>query len=260
MNPVTDHGPRIPVVNKPHLYLLPGLLTDARVFQHQVATLSEIADVSVADLSNADSISALAAGALARAPAQRFALAGLSMGGYVALEIMRQAPERVLALALIDTSSRADTDLAVEGRQRLIHQAATDFERVVTDLSHKMVHPSQLSDATLMATIKGMALGLGMSVFLRQQKAIMGRIDSRPYLDAIHCPTLVLCGREDVVTPLALHEEMAAAIAGSRLVVVDQCGHLAPLGQPQRVSRAMAAWLYLASEAASTESLRADVS
>ncbi len=240
-------------VNKPHLYLLPGLLNDARVWQHQTTALADIAHVTVADLTNADSVSA-------KAPAQRFALAGLSMGGYVALEVMRQAPERVLALALIDTSSRADTDIAVENRQRLIHKAATDFDAVVNELSHKMVHPSALTDEPLMTLIKNMALGLGKSVFLRQQKAIMQRIDSRPYLDAINCPTLVLCGREDVVTPLPLHEEMAAAIAASRLVVVEQCGHLAPLGQPQRVTRALTAWLYLASEAASTESERADVS
>ena len=227
----------------PHLYLLPGLLCDAQLWQHQAQALAATAQVSVANLTGAESIEALAEHALAHAPAEQFALAGLSMGGYVALEIMRQAPERVLALALLDTSARADSAAASEQRERAMQLAETDFNLVIRDLLHKLVHPSQLADPALMALIAGMARNLGKDVFVRQQRAIRGRCDSRPQLAAIHCPTLVLCGREDVITPIPLHEELHAGIVGSRLVIVENCGHLSPLSQPQLVSKALGQWL-----------------
>jgi len=230
-------------IDKPHLLLLPGLLNDDRLWRHQISALHDVAEISVADLTGGDSMAALASAVLARAPVPQFALAGLSMGGYVALEIMRQAPERVLALALLDTSARPDTPQATEGRHKLIAQAESDFAGVIDTLMPKMVHPSQLRDAGIVDVIRAMAETVGKDAFTRQQKAIIGRIDSRPSLQRITCPTLLLCGRDDVVTPVEVHEEMAAAMAGSQLVIIDQCGHLSPLGQPQQVTDALAAWL-----------------
>lgn len=230
-------------MKSPHLFLLPGLSNDAHLWEYQVSALSHLAHASVADLTGADSISSLASAALSQAPAERFALAGLSMGGYVALEIMRQVPERVLALALLDTSARPDTPQATENRWTLMQLAETNFQAVIDTLLPKLVHPSRLNDAALVKVITAMAQSVGKEAFIRQQRAMLGRIDSRPFLPRIECPTLVLCGREDEITPVEVHEEMAAGIASSSLVIVEECGHLSTLGQPQRVTQALEKWL-----------------
>ena len=226
-----------------HLFLLPGLLNDASLWQHQISGLSNVAHASVADLTGADSISALASAALAQAPAERFALAGLSMGGYVGLEIMRQAPERVLALALLDTTARPDTPQATEGRQNLMQLAETNFPAVIETLLPRLVHPSRLNDISIVEVITVMANSVGKEAFMRQQRAIIGRIDSRPFLHQIKCPTLVLCGREDVITPVEVHEDMATGISSSSLAIIEECGHLSTLGQPQQVTEALKEWL-----------------
>jgi len=226
-----------------HLLLLPGLLNDARLWQWQVSALSEIAHVSVADLTQADSIASMAAYALAQLPAEKFALAGLSMGGYVALEIMRQAPERVVALALLDTSARPDASEATETRRRLMKLAETNFPAVLDLRLSKLIHAAHRADHAIVEVITAMSNTVGKKVFARQQEAIIGRIDSRPFLSQIKCPTLVLCGREDETTPVALHEEMAAAIPHARLVIVEECGHLSTLDQPRQVTEALRQWL-----------------
>lgn len=225
------------------VYALPGLLDDERLWQHQAAALGTRYPLLTARLTGHDSIAALAASALANAPAGRFALLGLSMGGYVALEIMRQAPQRVLALALLDTNARADSEAASAFRRSLMAQAQTDFTAVVKGITPRLLHPDHLTDEALVKLIEDMAFSVGPEVFACQQTAIMGRIDSRPFLSSIACPTLVLCGREDLLTPLELHQEMAAWIAGAKLTVIEQCGHMSALEQPQRVNEALAAWL-----------------
>lgn len=228
---------------KLNLLLLPGILNDARVFQAQIESLGDIAQSTVGDLTVADTIPELANEVLAHAP-QKFALAGLSMGGYVALEIMRQAPERVLGLALLDTSARADTQESIANRIRLMDQAEANFQIVLDTLMPKVVHPLRMKYNSMVDTVYTMGHRVGKDAFMRQQRAIMGRIDSRPHLSKIvDCPTLVLCGRDDVLTPVALHEEMAAAIPGAKLVIVDECAHLSPMGQPEAVSAAMREWL-----------------
>lgn len=229
-------------MDKLNLVLLPGLLNDARLYQNQISALSHTADAMVADLTVADSMPALAAAVLAKAPS-RFALAGLSMGGYVAFEIMRQAPERVSALALLDTTARPDTTESTANRRRLMELAEKDFDAVVDALLPKMFHPSHLKDNSRTGVFKAMAASAGKEAFLRQQRAIIGRIDSRPHLDRIECPTLVLCGREDAVTPVDVHEEIAGAIPSAKLTVVNDCGHLSALDQPQAVTDALKKWL-----------------
>jgi pimeloyl-ACP methyl ester carboxylesterase len=226
-----------------NLMLLPGLLNDARLWQHQCAALAPLADVRVADLTTAESMAALAESVLAQAPAGPFALAGLSMGGYVALEIMRQAPKRVIALALLDTSARPDTSEARANRHQAIEQAQRDFSQIAPVLMQKQLHPDHLRQEQLVDAITQMAQRIGKDAYIRQQRAIMSRIDSRPFLKDIACPTLVLCGREDRITPLEVHQEMAVAIPAAQLVVVEGSGHLSPLEQPQAVSDAMQLWL-----------------
>lgn len=230
-------------IQYPHLVLLPGLLTDFRLWQHQAAGLGEIAHISVGDLTNADTIAGMAEDVLGNAPTEQFALAGLSMGGYVALEIMRQAPERVLALALLDTSARPDTPTALEKRQAAIELAQTNFQKVIAELMSKQLHPAHLQDEVLVDMLTDMAINLGSNTFIRQQQAIAGRIDSLPFLQDIQCPTLILCGREDAITPLGVHQEMVSAIANAGLVIVDECGHLSAVEQPTRVNEALAQWL-----------------
>lgn len=227
----------------PHVVMLPGLANDARLWQHQTAGLSEIAHVWIGDLTTVDTITAMATSVLEAAPVQKFVLAGMSMGGYVALEIMRQAPERILGLALLDTTARPDTPTALENRRSAIERAEVDFQAVINELMAKQLHPSRLDDAYLVDLVSDMALSLGKHTFIRQQKAISNRIDSLPFLPLIKCPTLVICGRDDAITPLGLHQEMVSAIPGAGLVIIDECGHLSPIEQPTPVNEALTQWL-----------------
>ncbi|RYY02113.1 MAG: alpha/beta hydrolase [Gammaproteobacteria bacterium] len=230
-------------MKKQNLVLLPGLLNDYRLFEQQIAWLADVTIATVPDLTNANSMSQLAAQTLEQAPEGEFVLAGLSMGGYLALEIIRQAPERVSALALLDTSARPDTPEATANRNELIKLAETDLNAVIEKLIPKLIHPSQLNDARQINAVKAMADTLGKDVFIRQQQAIIGRIDSRPYLKDIECPTLILCGQDDVITPLEVHEELHQGIKNSKLVTIENCGHLSTIGQPQEVTAALRDWL-----------------
>lgn len=224
------------------LVLLPGLLCDRRLFDPQTVELARLGPVAVADLTTADSIAGMADHVLAHAP-PRFALAGLSMGGIVALEILRRAAERVERLALIDTQARPDDVAARERRLALIDLARSgEFASVPQRLLLLLVHPDRVADAGLAATLRAMAEAVGGDAFIRQQTALMGRIDSRPSLPAIACPTLVLAGRQDALTPPPVQEEMAAAIPDATLVILPCCGHLAPLERPDVVTRFLCEW------------------
>lgn len=225
------------------LLLLPGLLCDGELFAPQVSGLAGVADARVADLTAHDTMSGVAADALARAPWQRFALAGLSMGGYVAYEILRQAPDRVLGLALIDTSARPDTPESTANRRRLMALAERDFPAVAETLLPKLLAPVHAADARLAAVVRDMADRVGAAAFARQQLAIIGRPDSRPGLAAIGCPTIVVAGRDDALMPHEVHDEQAAAIPGADLAILGDCGHLASIEQPDRVNAALGGWL-----------------
>jgi pimeloyl-ACP methyl ester carboxylesterase len=231
------------MAGKTTLVLLPGLLCDMALWEAQVAALSTIAEPWVADLTRDESISGMAHRVLAAAP-PRFALAGLSMGGYVAQEIMRQAPERVTRLALLDTSARMDTPEQTSRRRGLIELAQKgEFKGITPRLLPLFVHPDRLTDTTLTGAIAAMAERVGKDAFLRQQKAIMGRPDGRSDLARIAVPTLVLCGREDALTPLPLHEEIAALVPWARLEVIERCGHMSTMERPAEVNVAMGQWL-----------------
>jgi pimeloyl-ACP methyl ester carboxylesterase len=227
----------------PNLLILPGLLCDARAFQAQVAGLKHHANCVVADLSAADSIVGMAASSLRRVPPGPLAVAGHSMGGYVALEIARQVPDRVVGLALLNTNARPDSEQSTEDRRRMMKLAETDFERVVNALLPKLLHADHMRDAAMVATIKAMAAAVGKDGYVRSQTAIINRIDSRPHLGKIRCPTLVVAGRDDAIMPLAVLEELANGITGSRLVVAEKCGHMATLEQSQMVTMNLVHWL-----------------
>ena len=225
------------------LLFLPGLLEDADAFAAQIGKLAAIAPCSVADLTRSDSIAAMAADALREAPPGPIAIAGHSMGGYVALEAVRQAPERVAKLALMCTNARADSAESTENRRRLMSLARRDFPAVIEALMPRLVTAAHLEDRAIIGTITEMALGVGLEAFMRQETAIIGRIDSRPHLAQIRCPTLVLGAREDALMPLETREEMARAIPGARLAVIEDCGHMATLEQPEKVTELLAQWL-----------------
>ena len=225
------------------LLLLPGLLCDPLLWAHQHEHLSDICDITIADLTKHDSIVDMAASAITGMP-EKFALAGLSMGGYCAQEVMRQAGDRVTRLALLDTSARADSEEQTRRRRGLISLAKTGkFKGVTPKLLPLLLHPDRLEDEALTSKVMQMSENVGRDAFFQQQTAIMNRPDGLPDLAKITCPTLVLCGRQDALTGVDLHEEMAAGIKGSKLVVVDNCGHLSTMEQPEAVTAVMRYWL-----------------
>ena len=228
---------------RPHLLLLPGLLCDEALWHHQLNELATDVTMTVADMGRCETMTDMAHSVLQQAPA-RFSLAGLSMGGYCALEIMRQAPERVERLALLDTSARSDTPEQTQRRNYLIALSQRgNFRGVSTFLMPLFLHESRLADKTLVNDVVAMTRRVGAEAFVQQQKAIINRVDSRPNLAAIHCPTLVLCGRQDRLTTLELHEEIATTIPTAELTVIEQCGHLSTLERPQEVNQALKKWL-----------------
>ena len=225
------------------IVLVPGLNCSARLYTDQIPALWHFGPVMVADHTRDDSMTAIAQRILAAAP-PRFALAGLSLGGYISFEIMRQAPERVAKLALLDTSARADTPERTQMRQPRIERAKTGrFAEDWDTMFPILVHPSRYKDEALKRLMRAMGEETGAEAFLRQQKAIIARPDSRPGLAAIACPTLVLVGDSDQGTPPALSQEIAAAIAGSRLVVIPDCGHMSTVERPEAVTDALVEWM-----------------
>jgi pimeloyl-ACP methyl ester carboxylesterase len=226
------------------LIACPGLLCDAALWSHQSRHLADVADVRVPDLSLDDSIEAMAARVLADAP-PAFALAGLSMGGYVAMAVMRAAPGRVTRLALLDTSAWPDTPEQSARRRGLMQLAELgQFKGVTPKLLPQMVHPDRVAEQPLASEVMAMAERVGQAAFLRQQRAIMGREDARPGLAAVAVPTLVICGRQDALTPLARSQEIAAAIPDAKLAIIEECGHLSTMERPHAVTALMRIWLH----------------
>jgi pimeloyl-ACP methyl ester carboxylesterase len=226
------------------LLLLPGLLCDDRLWRDCLPALKGIADPRVADLTRDDSVAEMASRALDLVDGEeRFAVAGLSMGGYVALEVWRQARGRITHLALLDTSARPDTEAQKRRRRALMALSKSgQFKGVTPRLLPSLIHPSRL-DTPLAEEVMEMAARVGHDGFLRQQMAIMGRPDSRPDLKDIDVPTLVACGNEDLLTPPELHDEMAALIPGARRAGFAQAGHLPTMEVPEEAGVLMRGWL-----------------
>lgn len=230
-------APSLPIV------LIPGLLASPRLYAEQIPELWRIGPVTVATHSRDDSMAAIAERILATAPA-RFALAGLSMGGYISFEILRREPQRVAKLVLLDTSARADTPEQSEQRRAQIELARGGrLDEVVDVLFPRLVHARRWGDESLRRLWRAMVREVGAEGFINQQQAIIGRPDSRPGLAAVRCPTLVIVGDGDVLTPPERAEEIANGIPGARLAIIRDSGHLSTLEQPGAVTRAMVEFL-----------------
>ena len=225
------------------ILLIPGLGATPRLYSHQIGGLWKAGPVMVANHTAQTSMRALAQEILKDAP-PAFALAGLSMGGYIAFEILRQAPQRVLKLALLDTTARADTPEQKERRQFMMSTAQNEDMVAIAELLFPvLVHQRHSGDERLRSAVEEMLIETGVEAFVRQQIAIAGRPDSRPSLANIRCPVTVLVGDGDEVTPYPLAEEIAEAIEGARLVEVPRSGHLSTLENPQFVTSALLDWL-----------------
>ena len=217
------------------ILLVPGLGGSPRIYAPVASALWRFGPVTVANHIRDDNMGAIARRILAEAP-PRFALAGHSMGGYIAFEIMRQAPQRVAKLALINTQARPDTPEATARRRGQIARAqAGEYHAVLDELFPGFVHPSRREDAALRKLVHEMGDDIGVDAFVRQQTAVMSRPDSRP--------TLVLTGDEDNTIPNSLSVEMAGGIPGAKLVIIPHCGHLPQPEQPQATADALVDWL-----------------
>ena len=212
------------------LVLIPGTLCNGTLFEHQVRELSDLAECRVADSSQADELKAVAGGILSETTGD-FSLMGLSYGGIVAFEILRQAPHRVRRLILLNTNYKPPSETTRTNQERWVGMACLGrFEEVTTNiLTDLMLHPDHTGLPAMRAVVLQMARAVGKHGFIRQVKAQLGRPDSTADLPKITCPTLLITGREDRICPVVLHEEMAAMIAGSQLEIVEQCGHLSTL-------------------------------
>ena len=227
------------------LLLLPGMMCDARLFASQVTAFSVSRPVMVAPLVGRTSFQELAADILAQAP-PRFALAGLSMGGITAMEIVRQAPERVSRLALMDTNPLAEPPERAAERDSQIERVLAGALRPVMRDEMK---PNYLTDGPhtgrILDLCMAMAEALGPEVFADQSRALQQRPDQCHTLRTVRVPTLILCGEDDTLCPLERHELMRDLVSGSRLAVVRGAGHLPVLEQPERTNEQLKQWLTL---------------
>ena len=232
-----------PMPAKLPILLIPGLGGTLRSYAPVLPTLWRFGPVTIANHTSDDSIAAIARRILADAPA-RFALAGHSMGGYIAFEIMRQAPERVAKLALLNTQARADTPEAIARRQAFAAMLKTAGPDAVLDAMWPyLLHPSRVNDEDLKQLMRDMRADIGAEAYLRQQKAVIERIDSRPLLPTITCPTLVMSGDQDNIISNSLSVEMADGIRGAKLVILGDCGHMSMNEQPETATAALTGWL-----------------
>lgn len=225
------------------LLFVPGLSCTADLWAPQIAALSGRYDCRVADHSKGASMAEIAANILVQAPPQ-FALCGLSMGGYLSFEIMRQAPQRVRKLALLDTQATPEGEAQRANRLGRMEAARKGGMSALADLQwEQLVHPMRYADEKLRGDVRRMALDTGTDVYLRHCAAIMNRADSRPDFSRIKVSTLVLAGDKDQLTPPERAREMADGIAGATLVIVPDCGHMSTMERPEAVNAALLAWL-----------------
>ncbi|MEB3753838.1 alpha/beta fold hydrolase [Acinetobacter sp. MD2(2019)] len=223
------------------IVFIPGLLCDTQLWQNQIDAFSHLCSVQVADISLDDSITEMAKRLLANAP-EKFNLVALSMGGYVAFEVVRLAPERVIKLTLMDTSARLDTPKAAKHRKATIEFTQLGKFMGVTDkLLPQLIHPSRVHDP-IADIIKSMALRVGKTAFLKQQHAILHRQDARALLAEIEIPTLVIVGEQDLVTPLSHAQEIQQGIPTAKLHILPNCGHLPPLEYPNETTALLKDW------------------
>lgn len=225
------------------MVLLPGLSTTVELWRDVIDLLPTAGRCRRLELPLGDNVDAIAAGLLKELPT-RFPLAGFSFGGYVALALFALAPERVTGLALISTGAGADTPVAAEGRRKLIARATDgDYREADASLTRFLLHPSRLDDRALLDNRSRMSRSYGRDRYIAHQTAALNRPDRTCLLTTIRVPTLLAVGREDRITPVAQHEEMASLIPGARLSIIEQSGHMLPLERPAELARELTAWL-----------------
>jgi pimeloyl-ACP methyl ester carboxylesterase len=225
------------------LVFLPGMMCDARLFGPQIAELSADTAVMVAPITQGERVEEIASGLLDLLP-RRFALAGLSMGGIVAMEILRRAPERVTRIALLDTNPLAETPQVAAAREPQIVAARTGrmLEVMREEMKPNYLAPGAGRPAVL-DLVMDMADTLGPEVFIRQSRALQRRPDQQSTLRKCKIPALVLCGAHDVLCPVRRHEFMAELIPNAKLHIIEDAGHLPTLEQPDETTRALRAWM-----------------
>jgi pimeloyl-ACP methyl ester carboxylesterase len=227
--------------------LLPGLVCDATVWRHAQSALGQEAPVSIAAYGSLDSLGAMAEKVLAESPS-RFALAGHSMGGRIALEVFRRAPERVAGIALLDTGTQPLApgeagEREAAGRHELLEIARTrGMAAMAARWVRGMVWAPRLADTTLVDSVIDMFARSSADIFAAQIRALLGRPDAGPLLAEIRCPALVLCGEQDSWAPAARHREMAQRIPAATLSLIPDCGHMCTLERPEAVTRALLDW------------------
>jgi pimeloyl-ACP methyl ester carboxylesterase len=225
---------------RPTLVLLHGLLNDERVWAPVAARLRARADIVIPNLRRQDSMAQMSRDAwaeLAEVPADApLVMAGFSMGGYVAQQMLADAPRRVAALALVDTSTRPEPAENIPVREALIAGLQSDFGATALTLLRRGVHADRLSDVMLLLNCQHIMRDVGADAAIGQIRAIIGRADHRAMLAQLDLPVLVLCGRVDQITPLVLSREAAALIPGARLHILEDVGHWAPLERPEEVA------------------------
>ncbi len=229
-------------MNEP-LVLLPGMMCDARLYSAQIAAFSHARPILTMPMNAHNTVEALAADILAHAP-PRFALAGLSMGGIVAMEVFRQSPDRITRLALLDTNPKAEAAAVAQNREPQIEKVRNGHLR---DVMRDEMKPNYLTDGPRIGQIldicMAMAETLGPDVFINQSRALQARPDQQDTLRAVKVPTLILCGEDDALCPIHRHELMHELIPGSTLTIIKNAGHLPTLEQPDATNEALAQWL-----------------
>jgi pimeloyl-ACP methyl ester carboxylesterase len=225
------------------VFLLPGLLCDASVWDHQKTHLADIAQVAIGDFYGFDSLTEMAQSILARAP-NKFAVAGHSMGGRVALEIIRLAPERVTKLALLNTGTHPRRPGEAEKRGELIDIARNQGMRALAEAwLLPMVHPARLPETEFMAKLIDMVCRATPDIFAGQVKALLNRPEADAGLSAIKCPTFVATGRQDSWSPVAQHEHIVQHIPHATLTIFEDCGHMSICEKPEIVTQSLRHWL-----------------
>jgi pimeloyl-ACP methyl ester carboxylesterase len=224
------------------LVLIPGLICDDEVWRHAARHLSDVAACVVVPADTGDTMQQMARDVLAAAPG-RFAVAGFSMGGYVATEMLRQAPDRITRLALLDTSSRVDTPEKAEGRRRTIVDCENGrFDAVIDDFVPRLLHPDRMAEP-LADRVRAMGHRVGAATFARRHRAMLTRAGPRDVLEAFDGPVRVIMGRQDGLSPWEEHRELADWAPRGRLSIVEECGHMPPLERPQATTALLRHWL-----------------
>jgi pimeloyl-ACP methyl ester carboxylesterase len=230
-------------MSKPYIAFACAHLTDERLYARQLAVLEPDFECKVFAFRDHDTLGAMAEELLARTP-RRFTLIGLSLGGYLSFEILRRQPQRIERLVLMDTTALADTPARRAGRDADIAKVREGgIDALIPELAPRWMHPEHARRPDLLKLMADMARSIGAQGQLNQQRAMMARPDSHDDLARVAVPTLVLCGRQDPVTPVADHEAMAARVRGARLEIIEDCGHLSTIERPDSVNGLLVDWL-----------------